>query len=73
MAYEELKARQSVVWGNGPYQRITEMISDLHDQVIERLAPARGSAGSTSPAGRVRWPNSRRLAAPRHRAGSRPR
>ena len=24
MAYEELKQRQSVMWGNGPYERISE-------------------------------------------------
>ena len=44
MAYEELKARQSVVWGNGPYQRITETIADLQEHVVERLAPGRGRA-----------------------------
>ena len=37
MAFEELKERQSVMWGNGPYQRITETISDIHDLVVERL------------------------------------
>ena len=42
MAYEELKARQSVVWGNGPYQRITETIIDIHEQVVERLDPEPG-------------------------------
>ncbi len=42
MAYEELKARQSVVWGNGPYQRITETITDLHELVVERLQPGPG-------------------------------
>ena len=42
MAYEELKERQSVMWGNGPYQRITETLEDIHDLVIERLAPAPG-------------------------------
>jgi SAM-dependent methyltransferase len=42
MAYEELKTRQSVMWGNGPYQRVTETIADLHEVVIERLAPAPG-------------------------------
>jgi ubiquinone/menaquinone biosynthesis C-methylase UbiE len=40
--YEELKQKQSVMWGNGPYQRITETIIDLHDAVIEKLAPAEG-------------------------------
>lgn len=42
MAYEELKARQSTMWGNGPYQRITETIHDCHDLVIERLEPTPG-------------------------------
>jgi SAM-dependent methyltransferase len=42
MAYEELKARHSVVWGNGPYQRITETITDIHERVIERQPPEPG-------------------------------
>ena len=42
MAYEELKQRQSVMWGKGPYQRITETLPDIHDLVIERLAPESG-------------------------------
>jgi SAM-dependent methyltransferase len=42
MAYEELKQRQSVMWGNGPYQRITETLTDIHENVIERLAPQSG-------------------------------
>jgi SAM-dependent methyltransferase len=42
MAFEELKQRQSVMWGNGPYQRITETIVDIHDMVLERLAPQDG-------------------------------
>jgi SAM-dependent methyltransferase len=42
MAYEELKQRQSVMWGNGPYQRITETIADIHELVIERLSPKEG-------------------------------
>jgi ubiquinone/menaquinone biosynthesis C-methylase UbiE len=44
MAYEELKQRQSVMWGNGPYQRVTETITDIHDVVVERLAPAPGDS-----------------------------
>jgi SAM-dependent methyltransferase len=39
MAYQELKQRQSVMWGTGPYQRITETIPDIHELVIERLGP----------------------------------
>jgi SAM-dependent methyltransferase len=42
MAYEELKQRQSVMWGNGPYQRVTETLPDIHDKVIEELAPGAG-------------------------------
>ena len=42
MAYEELKQRQSVMWGSGPYQRVTETLADLHDVVLERLKPQRG-------------------------------
>ena len=39
MAHEELKQRQSVMWGNGPYQRVTETLTDIHERVIERLDP----------------------------------
>jgi SAM-dependent methyltransferase len=39
MAYEQLKQRHSVVWGNGPYQRITDTLEDIHDLVLERVAP----------------------------------
>jgi ubiquinone/menaquinone biosynthesis C-methylase UbiE len=39
MAFEELKQKQSVVWGTGPYQNITETITDIHACVIEKLDP----------------------------------
>jgi SAM-dependent methyltransferase len=42
VAYQELKQRQSVMWGNGPYQRVTETLTDIHEQVVERLAPRPG-------------------------------
>ena len=42
MPFEELKARQSVMWANGPYQNITETLVDIHHLVIERLEPAAG-------------------------------
>jgi ubiquinone/menaquinone biosynthesis C-methylase UbiE len=42
MAFQELKQRQSVMWGNGPYQRITETIADIHEAVVGRLAPEPG-------------------------------
>ena len=42
MAFAELKARQSVMWGNGPYERITNTIKDIHERVIERVDPKPG-------------------------------
>ena len=39
MAFAELKARQSVMWGNGPYERITNTLTDLHELVIARADP----------------------------------
>jgi ubiquinone/menaquinone biosynthesis C-methylase UbiE len=42
MAFEELKQKQSVMWGNGPYQRITETLTDIHDAVIDKLDPQPG-------------------------------
>ena len=44
MAFEELKSKQSVMWGTGPYQNITETITDIHEQVVDRLAPQPGEA-----------------------------
>ena len=42
MAFAELKARQSVMWGNGPYERITNTLRDIHALVIERADPKLG-------------------------------
>src|ERR687894_3158597 len=42
MAFEELKQRQAGMWGNGPYQNITETLVDIHDLVVERLDPQPG-------------------------------
>jgi SAM-dependent methyltransferase len=42
MPFEELKQRHAVVWGSGPYQGITETITDIHQTVIERLDPKPG-------------------------------
>ena len=42
MAFEELKQRQSLMWGNGPYQRITETLVDIHELVLARLDPKPG-------------------------------
>src|SRR6185295_16691091 len=42
MAFEELKAKQSVMWGTGPYQNVTETITDIHERIVDRLTPTAG-------------------------------
>jgi SAM-dependent methyltransferase len=42
MPFEELKQRQSLIWGNGPYERVSATIADLHEAVLERLGPRPG-------------------------------
>jgi SAM-dependent methyltransferase len=42
MGFEELKQRQSIMWANGPYQRITNTLTDIHELVVERLDPQPG-------------------------------
>jgi SAM-dependent methyltransferase len=42
MAFEELKERHATVWSAGPYQGITETITDIHAEVIDRLRPEPG-------------------------------
>jgi ubiquinone/menaquinone biosynthesis C-methylase UbiE len=42
VAFEELKERQSVMWGTGPYQNVTETLTDIHELVLERLEPRPG-------------------------------
>jgi ubiquinone/menaquinone biosynthesis C-methylase UbiE len=42
MPFEELKQRQAVLWGAGPYHGVTETIADIHQAVLERLEPQPG-------------------------------
>ncbi len=42
MGFEELKARQSVIWGSGPFERIAETAADAHADLVERLRPSPG-------------------------------
>lgn len=44
MAFEELKQRQSAMWGSGPYQRVTETLADLHELLVGRLEPRPGKS-----------------------------
>jgi SAM-dependent methyltransferase len=42
MAFEELKQRQSVMWGNGRFERISETAVDIYEAVVEAIGPASG-------------------------------
>ncbi|MGH9182327.1 MAG: class I SAM-dependent methyltransferase [Acidimicrobiales bacterium] len=42
MAFEELKARQSVSWGTDSYERISRTVADAHRALVSQLAPREG-------------------------------
>lgn len=42
MGFEELKERQSAVWGAAPFERVAAEIADVHDDLVERLEPLAG-------------------------------
>jgi len=42
MGFEELKARQSAIWGSAPWERLAETLADLHDDLVARLRPQPG-------------------------------
>ncbi len=42
MAFEELKAKQSVMWGSGPYERVGENLTIAHDHLLRTMAPQEG-------------------------------
>ena len=42
MAFEELTAKHKTVWGSAPFERIAEVITDMHVTLVERLAPQEG-------------------------------
>ncbi|HEY7562108.1 MAG TPA: methyltransferase domain-containing protein [Gaiellaceae bacterium] len=39
MPFEELKQKHSVVWGTGPYERVSATLADMHDELVGRLGP----------------------------------
>jgi ubiquinone/menaquinone biosynthesis C-methylase UbiE len=41
-AIDEVKQRHRGMWGNGPYQNVTETIADIHATLVERLRPEPG-------------------------------
>jgi SAM-dependent methyltransferase len=42
MAFEELKQRQSVMWASAPFENYVHWLADMHDDLVERLAPQPG-------------------------------
>jgi SAM-dependent methyltransferase len=42
MAFEELKQRQSVVWGSAPFEKVADEIANIHDHLVSELAPQPG-------------------------------
>ncbi len=42
MAFEELTAKHAQVWSSAPFERIAEVITDMHVALVERLAPQAG-------------------------------
>ncbi|HZT92497.1 MAG TPA: class I SAM-dependent methyltransferase [Gaiellaceae bacterium] len=42
MEFEDLKKRQSAVWGAAPFERVAAEIADVHDDLVERLEPLDG-------------------------------
>jgi SAM-dependent methyltransferase len=42
MAFEELKQKHSVMWGQGPYDRISQELAIGHDHLLREMPPADG-------------------------------
>jgi ubiquinone/menaquinone biosynthesis C-methylase UbiE len=42
MAFEQLKERQSFVWGNAPFEQVADTIADIHRVLVDALQPADG-------------------------------
>jgi SAM-dependent methyltransferase len=42
MPFEELKAKHSAMWGNGPYDRISQELAAGHEHLIAMLEPRQG-------------------------------
>lgn len=42
MAFEELKQRQSAMWGSAPFEKVADEIANIHDHLVAELAPQPG-------------------------------
>jgi SAM-dependent methyltransferase len=43
MAFDELKQKQSKMWDSGPFELIADHITDIHDDLVDRLEPLGGT------------------------------
>ena len=59
MAFEELTSRQAAMWGSAPFENVAPLISEMHEALVERLAPRRASTGSISAAAPATSPSLR--------------
>lgn len=39
MANEELKQRQSAMWGSAPFERVADELADIHDELVDGVDP----------------------------------
>ena len=39
MAFDELKKKQSAMWGSAPFERVAEEIADIHDVLVDAVDP----------------------------------
>jgi SAM-dependent methyltransferase len=39
MAFDELKQKQSVMWGSAPFERVADELTDIHDDLVDGVDP----------------------------------
>jgi SAM-dependent methyltransferase len=44
MAFEQLKEKQSAIWGSGPYQGISDHLAVAHDHLMRTIEPREGES-----------------------------
>lgn len=42
MAFQELKQKQSLVWGDAPFENVAAGLADAHEAIVEAVGPAEG-------------------------------
>jgi SAM-dependent methyltransferase len=43
VGFEELKARQSEIWGSAPWERVAPTLAPVHEHLVRALGPTRGA------------------------------